>query len=162
MFEVHKSGKFSLTITSAELASGLRKLDSNPRGTASFTALAGMVGKDNALRSLSQMTRIDTDVITDTFPYPQLFVLSNHILICGERKIYEYVGAALVLKITASEAGRTWRILDYVDYLCLSNGVVTITRNPQTGAYSESATLPIFEAGCDYNGQAVIGDIIWQ
>jgi len=154
--EVMKNGKFSITISSDELATGLRKVDSNQRNNFSMTVLSGMVGKDKALRSLTQMARIDTDVITDNFPYPQLFILSNHILVCGRTKIYEYVGDSLSLKITVA-MGLTWRVLDFVDYICLSNGVVTVVRDSQTGTYSEVTTLPTFGAACDFNGQVMLG-----
>jgi len=156
--KIAKDGTFSITLSSEQLAAGLRPAASNPRNSSYMTELVGMVGRDKVLQTLEDLSELDTTgIINDGFPYPQLFILSKHTLVCGETKIYEYLDGSLILQITASAAGGTWRILDYVNYLCMSNGSVTIVRNPQTGVFSETTALPSFNAACDYNGQAFLG-----
>lgn len=156
--KIAKDGSFSITLSSEQLAAGLRHASSSPRNSLYMVELVGIIGKDKVLQTLDELSELDTtSIINDGFPYPQLFILSNHVLVCGETKIYEYIEGSLILQITSSEAGCTWRVLDYVNYLCMSNGAVTIIRDPQTGLFSESSDLPTFHAACDYNGQAFLG-----
>lgn len=154
--EVQRNGMFSFVINSEQLSQGLRHSSYNARNKGSMESLSGMIGIDKVLQSLDLRTRIAT-VITDAFPYPQLFVLSNHILVCGETQIFEYnyAGDSLDLKLTVA-AGSTWRVLDYFECIYMSNETVSVVRDPQTQQYAES-DLPVFGSGCDYNGQAVLG-----
>jgi len=96
-----------------------------------------------------------TKGIADGFPYPQIFEFNKMTIVCGETKIYEWVNDTLVLKLTVS-AGSTWRALDFNDFVYMSNGVVSVTRDPFTKEYSVSAQ-PSAYALCNYNGQVVIG-----
>jgi len=96
--------------------------------------------------------------ISDGHPYPQLFVLTTMILVCGLTDIHEWTAAGgLSWKLTVS-AGQTWEVVDYFDFLYLTNGVVSVTRNPQTQVYSLSS-LPPMSCLCDFNGQVIGGDV---
>lgn len=95
------------------------------------------------------------DGIADGFPYPQLFVFINHIIICGETGIFEWDGSTLTRKITVA-AGGTWDAVDFVDYIYMSNGKVAVIRNANTGIYSTTTDLPIFSGAANYNGQVFI------
>jgi hypothetical protein len=151
-------GSFIFTLSSDELASGLRKRSTLPRNSPNMIELVGMIGIDKVLQTLDELTLIDTSELSESFPFPQLFILSSTVIICGETSIYEYYNGTITHKITASRVGSTWRVLDYGGYIIMSNGVVTITKDPITDLYSEDVTLPIFNASCDFNGQVLIGN----
>jgi len=58
-------------------------------------------------------------------------------------------------KLTVT-AGSTWRALDFNEFVYMSNGIVSVTRDPLTKAYSIS-DQPVASAMCSYNGQVFIG-----
>jgi len=130
-----------------------------PRDSAFLVECAGMVGKDGVLQALDQITRIDTSVITDGWPYPNILVGVKHIVVCGSDKIYEWNGTGLDLKLTltAGQVGGTWRWLDGHDFMYLSNGKVAVLRDPQSHTYSVTTDQPIAHAICNFNGQPFIG-----
>lgn len=155
-----QNGVFSFTIPSADLGKGLRPSRRSPRNTRFLTKCNGAVGLDNVLQVLSELAddQIDTSIdITDNFPYPQLFTFINHIIICGETEIFELVGGVLTSRLAGLTAGILWSAVDFHDFIYLSNGMVAVTRDPNSGVYALSATLPIASAICNFNGQVVIG-----
>ena len=85
------TGVFTYTVPSGDLSRGLRPSKRSPRNTKFLTLCEGAVGLDNVLQVLSELepNRIDTAVITDDFPYPQIFVFTNMIIVCGETEVYE-------------------------------------------------------------------------
>ena len=117
----------------------------------------GAIGQDGVLCAIDELTRLATAEVTDTFPFPQLFVFTNLIIVCGRLKIYELVSGSLSLKYTASTSGSTWTAVDFYNYVYLSNGREAVTRNPDTGVYSLSSTLPKAMSICNFNGQVIIG-----
>lgn len=153
---VAQGGKFSFTIKAKELSKGLRPSKRNPRDNDFLIISKGAVGKDGVLQSIEEITRMTTDVITDSFPFPQIFTFINLIIVCGLKKIYELVDGELVLKYTAAAAGSTWTAVDFYDYVYLSNGKEAVVRNPDTGVYSIS-TLPKGMSICNFNGQVIVG-----
>jgi hypothetical protein len=99
-----------------------------------------------------------TATITDGFPYPQLFILSNLILVCGKTKLYEWVNNALVLKITVT-AGNPWSVVEFYDELYLSNGVVAVERRASDKVYALRSDWPVAEALFNYGGQVIAGGV---
>jgi len=99
---------------------------------------------------------MDTSDITDTFPFPQLFVFTNMIIVCSSTKIYEWVGGSLVEKLEVT-AGSTWSAVDFYSYAYLSNGEVAVVRDYGTGEYSITTDLPTANTILNFNGQVVIG-----
>jgi len=97
-----------------------------------------------------------TASISDGFPYPQIFVFTNVVIICGETKIYEWVSDALVEKLTVS-AGSTWSAVAFAEYVYLSNGNVAVERDALDKTYSTTTDLPTAMAACDFNGQVIVG-----
>jgi len=154
--ETLRNGKFSITLGSKDLQRGLRKKVSNPRDVHGMTVLSGLVSQDGILSALDDLSRIDSSIITDSFPYPQLFVLANYTLVCSSTKIYEYVGGILTEKLTVVAAS-TWKVVDYIEYIVLTNGSQVVTRDAMSGTYAVSAVIPAANAVCNYNGQLVIG-----
>jgi len=153
--EVLRNGKFTLILNRRDLAKGLRMNKNNVRDNHAMVNMTRMVGKNGVLSTLNEITRLATTAITDSFPYPQIFVFTNVIIICGETKIYEWVNSALVEKLEVS-AGSSWKALDFFDYIYLTNAKVSVERDAGTKAYSLSSQ-PIASAACNYNGQVLLG-----
>ncbi len=151
------SKDFSFTITSEQLTRGLRPSSEAPRDSKFLVESKGAIGEDGVLCAIDELTRLATAEVTDTFPFPQLFVFTNLILVCGRLKIYELSAGALSLKYTASTSGSTWTAVDFYNYVYLSNGREAVTRDPDTGVYSVSSTLPKGMSICNFNGQVIVG-----
>lgn len=149
--------EFTFTITAGQLSNGLRTSKRSPRDAGYLVESKGAVGRNGVLTAVDELTRIATTVITDAFPFPQLFVFTSLILVCSRTKIYEWSGGSLVLKYTATTAGSTWSAVDFYEYVYLSNGEEAVVRSAETGLYSLSATLPTGMSLCNFNGQVVIG-----
>ena len=148
---------FEFTIPAEQLTKGLRPSKRLPRDSKFLVESLGAVGRDGVLASVDELTRIDTSAITDAFPFPQVFVFINRIIVCGSVKIYEWINSALVLKLTASKAKSTWTAVDFYDYIYMSNGAVAVVRNPETGVYSETTTIPTANSILNYNSQVILG-----
>lgn len=153
---ISRGGKFSFSIDAKSLARGLRPSKRTIRNSQYLVECSGAVGRDGVLQVLDDLTRLATGVITDAFPFPQIFVFTNTIIICGSTKIYEWEGGALVLKLTATEAGSTWEAVDFYDYMYLSNGRVAVIRSAADGVYSETTELPVAMSICNFQGQVMI------
>ena len=156
--EIDRSGRFLFTIGSEELARGLRPTKRSPRNSKFLVTCQGAVGIDNVLQVLDDLAEafVDTTLtITDGFPYPQIFVFTNVVIVCGETKIYELVGT-LQLRLTVA-AGIEWSAVDFGDFIYMSNGHVAVTRRSSDGVYAVSATLPYASSMVNFNGQVLIG-----
>jgi len=94
--------------------------------------------------------------IDDGFPFPQLFVFTNMIIVCGETDIFEYVNGALSWKLTV-DAGSTWAAADFHKYVYMSNSKVAVVKSASTGEYSTTTALPIASSIINFNGQVLIG-----
>jgi len=94
--------------------------------------------------------------IKDAFPYPQIFVFTNLIIVCSSTKIYEWVAGALVEKLEVA-AGSTWTAVDFRAYIYMSNGTVAVERDPLSKTYSTTTDLPTAMAAVNFNGQMIIG-----
>lgn len=93
---------------------------------------------------------------TFTFPYPQIFVFTNVIIICSATHIYEWVSGALVHKLTVA-TGSTWSAIDFFDYIYLSNGTVAVERDALDKTYATTTELPTAMAALNYHGQVILG-----
>jgi len=150
------AGDFSITITAEQLARGLRPSKRVPRNSRYLVECKGALGRDNVLQVIDELTRIATTSITDAFPFPQIFVFTNVIIVCSRATIYEWVSGALVSKLTTT-AGSTWTAVDFFDYLYLSNGKVAVIRDAISKVYSTTTTLPTASSICNFNGQVLVG-----
>ena len=154
-----KSGQFVHEILENELSKGLRPTSNSPRNTGFLSDATGAFGREGVLRAIEDISgdRIDTSVITDGFPYPQLFTFPNFIIVCGQTAIYEWSGLALTSKISGLSAGNIWSAEAFSDFIYLSNGKVAVYRDPNTGDYSTTTDYPTCEAICNFNGQVIVG-----
>ena len=147
---------FTFTIPADQLAKGLRPSKRVPRNAKYLVESKGAVGRNGVLSAVNELVRIDTSLITDSFPFPQLFVFTNLIIVCGQTKIYELTDSGLVEKLTVA-AGSTWTAVDFYDYFYISNRKVAVVRNADTKEYTESVELPVGNSILNYNGQVIVG-----
>jgi len=154
---ITKDGSFTFDIDTEDLSKGLRPSTHSPRNSKFLTECIGAIGYEGALQTIEDISDliVDTTLITDPFPYPQIFIGTTHIIVCGETDIYELVGNSLVFKLSVT-AGIRWSAIDFYNYIYMSNGKVSVTRDAQDGIYSLS-DLPVASAICDFNGQVMIG-----
>jgi len=150
------SQPFSILISSEQLSRGLRPSSTVPRNSRYLITCTGAVGRDGVLQAIDELDRINTDAITDPFPFPQLFVFPNLIIVCGKTQIFELVGASLTLKLLVA-AGSTWTAEAFGEFVYLSNGTVAVTRDPDSHIYSLSTTLPTASSICNFMGQVMVG-----
>ena len=155
-----QNGVFSFTIPADDLGKGLRPSRRSPRNVKFLTKCNGAVGLDNVLQVLAELDadQIDTSTdITDNFPYPQIFVFINHIIVCAEDEIFELVGGALVSRLAGLTAGTIWSAVDFHDFIYMSNGMICVVRSPTSGLWSTTTDYPIASSICNFNGQVIIG-----
>jgi hypothetical protein len=147
---------FSITIDSPKLSKGLRPSKRMPRNSGYLIECQGCVGRDGVLQVLDELSRLSTTAITDTFPFPQIFVFTNLIIVCSNTVIYEWVAGTLVEKLTVT-AGALWTAIDFYDFVYMSNGNVAVLRDPGSQEYSVTADQPRAMALCNFNGQVLAG-----
>ena len=150
------ANEFTFTITADQLTRGLRPSKRAPRDSKYLVESKGAIGRDGVLSAIDELSRMDTSDITDAFPFPQLFVFTNMVIVCSSTKIYEWVSGALVLKLTTTGKS-TWSAVDFYDYIYMSNGAVAVVRDSASGEYSVDSDLPTANSILNYNGQVVIG-----
>jgi len=154
------NGFFSLNYDTGDLAKGLRATDKLPRNNKFLTKCSGMVGKEGTLSKLASLTVssiVTADVELDNFPFPQIFITDKHIIVCNETSILELVGATLVVQIDDLTPGNMWSLAGSHNFVYLSNGKVSVVRDPITQVYSVSATAPKSTSICNFNGQMLVG-----
>lgn len=149
---------FTVTLKTETLNRGLRPTQRAQRNAGYLVKADGVVGRDGVLSAIDDITRMDTSAITDGFPFPQIFVFTSMIIVCGLKTIYEVASnGSLSLKYTATTPCGTWDAVDFYDYVYLSNGIEAVIRDAGTKAYALSSTQPHFTSVCNYNGQVIIG-----
>ena len=161
---IFNNGYFALMLEREDLAKGLKPKGSVGRNEKFLENLGGGFVHDGELQSLDLLDRTNTDIreevgiVVFTFPWPQLLVRPNRILLCGPTTIYELVGTSWAFRIAASLEGGFWACVDFEDYFYLSNGKVVITRSTG-GTWAEVTTLPKAMALCNFNGQVFAGSV---
>jgi hypothetical protein len=156
---VLQNGQFSITIGSEELARGLRPSKRVPRDSKYLNECEGAVGLDGVLQVLSDLSLSAVDVsalVNVVFPFPQLFVLERLTIICTLTKIYELVSGSLVEKLTVP-SGITWSVVDFKDYIYMSNGKVAVVREATSQIWTINYTLPTACSMVNFNGQIMVG-----
>ena len=154
---ITRDGGFTFEIDSEDLSKGLRPSEYSPRNEKFLTECIGAIGYEKSLQAVEDITSllVDTSIITGGYPYPQIFVFTSHIIVCGRTKVCELVAGSLVIKYVAT-AGIRWSAVDFREFIYLSNGKVSVTRSAADGTYSLS-DLPITSTICNFKGQVMIG-----
>ncbi len=154
--DIARNGRFSHIIKGSELSKGLRRSKRNPRNSGFLVTCNGAVGRDGVLQIIDDLTRMTTTEVTDVFPFPQLFVFTNIIIVCSLTTIYEWVSGSLVSKLVVT-AGGMWSAVDFHDYVYMSNGRVAVVRSAAAKTYAETTNLPNVTTMCNFNGQVLAG-----
>ena len=122
----------------------------------------GAIGRDSTLQSLPSITLDslleDPLVVAEDFPFPQIFTLDKHLIVCNRDSILEWNYDQLVLKISV-EAGELWEVASIDNFIYLSNGEVSVVRDPNTGSYALTTDAPVCSAICNFNGQIICGNL---
>lgn len=155
------SNDFTFTISSEMLSKGLRPSKRLPRDTFFLVTSSGAVGRDGVLSAIDSLVRFNTSSIDTglSFPYPQIFVTMSLIIVCTPTRIYEYTGGTFVQKLVVS-SGELWTLVDFGEFIYMSNGVSAVIRDVNTQAFSISSTLPIVRAACNFNGQVIVSEVL--
>lgn len=153
------SKDFTFVITAEQLARGLRPSKRVPRDSRFLVESKGAIGRDGVICAIDELSRLATTEVTDSFPFPQIFVFTNTIIVCGLSKIYEWTGTLLHLKYTVDQQniGGSWTAADFYDFIYLSNGRIVVIKNPMSNLYELSTDYPHTTSICNFNGQAIIG-----
>ena len=152
---IPRGRNFTFILDTQDLARGLRPSKRVPRNSGYLVESSGAVGRDNVLQTLDLMERMDLSLISDGFPYPQIFVFPKAIIVCSRNTIYEWISETLVAKLTVSP-GDPWKAISISRYVYFSNRVVSVVRDPISNKYALS-DLPVASCICNYNGQVFIG-----
>jgi len=151
---VSRDGTFEKIISAKDLMNGLRPFSNTVRNSNYLITCQGLIQDNVSLRTLDDVVTINTSLLGCVFPYPQLFVCNKVIIVCTPISIYEYTNGELELKITTI-AYHTWTLVEYYDFIFLSNGLKSIIRDPNDLVYSLTDS-PITDCVCDFNGQVII------
>ena len=137
---------------------GLRRFDKPKKGDKALIQSDGVLKDSGTLTNLEQLGTVDFSALGCTFPFPQIFQLKNFTLVCTPTDIYTYDGSALTLCYTA-EAGSTWTIADFYNYIIMTNGKELVTLDPMSGDWSKyiDCAIPNCLCLCELNGQVVVG-----
>lgn len=160
--KVLPSGHFSYTIDGPTLAKGLRANSANGGNSNSLIKSVGAIGVEGTIQPLPTISLstlyADPNVVKNDFPFPQIFTLDKHIIVCNRTTIYEWNYTTLVLKITVT-AGELWEVASMDNFIYLSNGKASVVRDPNSGVYALTTLAPKCSAICNFNGQIVCGNI---
>lgn len=160
--KVLPSGHFSYVIDGPTLAKGLRTNSANGRNSNSLIKSVGAIGMEDTIQPLPAISLsalyAEDEVVKSDFPFPQIFTLDRHILVCNRTTIYEWNYTELVLKITVT-AGELWEVASIDNFIYLSNGKVSVVRDPGSGSYALTTLAPKCSAICNFNGQIVCGNL---
>lgn len=128
----------------------------NKRGVLYLTESTGAFPYEGSLITCEDFSanQIDLSSLSCSFPYPQIFFLSEVVLVCTPTKIYEYPDITTA-KITTT-AGCLWTVADYKTFILLTNCQVMVKKDAETGVYSVDSSRPFGTCVTDFNGQAFI------
>jgi hypothetical protein len=155
------SGVFAFYITDEFLARGLRSTRRAIKNSSLLIECKGAVGRDGTLSAVPNFYRSSLFesalVVKNDFPFPQVFMTDDLVIVCNRTSILEKVGNNLVSKISGLTGGGKWGFSSSGRFAYLSNGVVTVIRNPNNDVYSIDTNLPKTTSICNYNGQVIVG-----
>jgi len=156
------NGYFSIEYRSEDLVRGLRPSNKLPRNNLFLSVCKGAVGQEGALKTLDPVALttalMESAVVVDDFPFPQLFVLERLVLVCNRASIYEYVNGLVTLGIEGLTGGGKWALASSHEFIYLSNGSVSLVRDPGTRTWSLNTEAPKSSAICNFNGQIIVGN----
>lgn len=162
---VLRDGTFDFVIGSDDLARGLRPTKRNPRNNKYLIECIGAVGLDRVLQVIDDLEndRIEwfPDLMSE-FPWPQIFVFVDRVILCDEGSIHEWDGTSLTKKAPTGifsyfASGELWSAVDFHSFVYMSNGLYAVIINTSTGEYEITVEQPSCKSMCNFNGQVIIG-----
>lgn len=148
------------------LFNGLRPTNRAPVNSDALVRSQGGFADIDGFKTLPTLGSIpDFEALGEAFPYPQLFVLRDTILVCGATRIWEYDGTSLSLMISALSEGMLWTIADFQEYILLNNGVVVVERRSTDRIYSivNDPEIPAGYAFTNHKGQLIVAaPLAWE
>lgn len=160
--KILNNGYFSDTLDSNNLSVGLTSNTSSVLNDKSLEECIGLIGIDGILQPLPEISLAaiysNDLVIKDDFPFPQLHITDKFIIVCNRNSILEVSSDGTLCKKFTTISSGLWAIFASNDFLYLSNGLVSVSRNPLDGRYSY-VDAPICNALCNFNGQVICGNI---
>ncbi len=159
---IFQNGYFTIGYTSEDLKKGLRPYSRMQRNNKFLTVCNGAVGRDGVLGTIETPEIVDAltnaTYIKDDFPYPQLFILDKHVILCERTQIQELKkGEFTVVIDSLTDSGEKWNVASSYNWIYLSNNLVSIIRDPLTSVYSISSTALVNKAVCNFRGQIIVG-----
>ena len=138
-----------------ELKAGLSMIADPDRNLPVLEEAIGCFPDTNGLITHEAAT-VNVAPIACSFPYPQWFSLREVTVVCYATSIYEVIGGVETFKLGGLTSGLPWSVADFYQYLVLTNGKVTVHRDPLTRVYS-IADLPAGNSCINLNGQLLFG-----
>ena len=143
------------------LKKGLRSNSRSPRNSESLVECYNLKPGEGGLEAYEPITNPLTGVAVD-WPFPQLFLGQDVRVLATATAIYELSTWALgTAKLSSLAENERWDFIDFGSYLILANGTKLCIRD-YAGAWTSNdstSTIPRFSTGCNFNGQAVAGNI---
>ena len=148
--------EYNITIP---LNKGIRPQRHTPRNKGFLYTFMGGFVEDAVAQSLDDV--IHQVAFTATYPFPQIFRTTDFTLICTDKNIYEFDHETRVVTLAYSgpNAGWTWSLADFGIYILMTNGAVTIYRDPTEGIFKRyvDCEIPPSLCMCEFKGQIIIG-----
>lgn len=142
------------------LHKGLRPSARNNRNVQYLIQATGMFPEEGTLRSVPEITLLTgITALGETFPYPQIHVGQNHVVVFGESTIWEHQDGSFVQQLSGLTPGSIWTVADFNDYLLAANGEQIVKRDANTHAWSivDDDNLPVSYVVAAVNGQLIVG-----
>lgn len=162
-------GTFSHPISSEKLMSGLRKELSLARDKDYLVQSDYAVGYAGSLASIPDLRpqQLDLTGIESLWPFPQIVQCRRMTFVFTNTAIYMLANGNLELMWSGASVYNQWAVADYITYVIMSNGVVTLRYDAASNAIApvepydpvEDAGTPHFAACVNYNGQLLIGGV---
>jgi hypothetical protein len=119
----------------------------------------GCIPEDGVLQSLPVLHNTFGLPEQCQFPFPQVFVLRQIVLVFTQTRIYELRSFGTEQVFQDAPAGSTWTVADFGDYILCCNGRILVYRDPVTGMFTEYIDCEIPPGTCimNLNGQLIVG-----
>lgn len=150
----------------SKFTSGLRPYANNPINQDTATECFNLAPRIQGLVPIETINQ-SIDSIVASFPFPQIFFGHKFWLACTSTKIYTINGDfSLTLELDLTGAfigpGQVWHFADFFDYVILTNGIVTVYRDPDSATFKiwvADSTMPNLGTVMNFNGQIIASPI---
>lgn len=99
---------------------------------------------------------------SESWPFPQIFWNNKIKILATKSQIYTIDDDYVATPVKETSEGGDWELVDYYDYVVLTNGSDIYYRDVDTGVFSRyppDDDIPLFRTCCNFRGQAFIGNI---